>query len=246
MKIQSSPWGNVDFLDPFCKVPEVYFAHTASHGGVMMPVAVAESRGIKEYGELFRTADGLDWMAYEEDCAQVVPVMAFYLRGEMDLTAEQVQTALIVLTSTNNGYLKSLRLQDFGDNGQRVLDTKAAMADVIARIDGERELREGEDEMRRRRDPDLVVSAISVSDYSELATKLGVDETITELKLLHTELRKRLAFVKDEDSSTLFGNGSVTLVYTADGQSHLVRKYEVRTPNILSSCSILALCRMCK
>ena len=135
------PWGPIFSTEKFGTEPGVYFTRTLNHGGVMVPKELADSIGISEFGESF-SYEGKTWICFEEDCHQAVPAMALYLRGKIDLSKEQIENALVLLTAVNPVYLKSISFQEWGSRGASILELKQALSETLERVDDDRKNRE--------------------------------------------------------------------------------------------------------
>lgn len=232
MRPSSSPWGRIDSSSKFGIVPGVFIVSTPSHGGVMMPVEIARHYGIEDFADIHQTKH-VPWACFEEDCNIAVAAMALFLRDKLPLDDEKLKNVIISISSWNHSYWKTLNFAEFGDAGRRVLRLVSELEDTLRNVNEAREQREKENAMRQNKDPSLIVAAVSFDSLIDLARYIGVPNA--EAK----DLIRKFEFIQG-DLLSLFDGHKNVLVWTADNNQHIVRNYEVRSPNLLSACELVA------
>jgi hypothetical protein len=244
MNLTSSPWGKIDGIEKFGTMDETYYAHTASHGGVMLPKLNALDLGIAQYGEDFESG-GVVWSCFEEDCAISVAVLALALDGFFTVSNEQLEDLLISLAAWAPDYMEGLKLDGSSEITTRVLAKMDEKKDLLAKVSNDRKNRELSDKMRAEKSPQLIVSASSIRDYNELKKHLKTVPKLSglvereELQDIYVAIEKELELHQGTPEG-IFHRGPVTLVWTANDDRYLVRNYEVRSPNLLTECEKIA------
>lgn len=239
MRPTSSPWGKIDSCERFSAAKDTYSVGTPGHGGLMMPSSEATRLKISQFGERF----GSKWMCFEEDCQVVVAILVLMLNKELPMDKDKAKGCLTSIRYWNHSFFDSFNPEEFGSVGAEISELINELKPDFQKIDSERKLREQDDQMRREKSPDLIVSASSVSSYNDfirflktLPRDISEQEDSAKFREIIRSLRKEVEFY-DKDEEAVFHKPAVVIVWTADGRRHLVRNYDSsRGLNLLSLC----------
>jgi hypothetical protein len=207
-----------------------------------MSVAVADSLKIKEYGDHYANRNQ-DWICFEEDTKLCIAQMAMLLKKEITVSEKEIDSCIRSLTRWHFDYLNSLDLDNYGDIGQLIGLMLKKMKPELERISNQRKIREKIVQMKNKKDPDLIVGSRDVLNYLDLKHDLvtvtrraewtSEEQLIDDIK--HAMDRDLIFY--HESISSLFSQGQVTLVWTADDGMYLVRQHKPdREVDLLSLC----------